>query len=559
MSKFALTLLLVLVVACGSEPAADVAETSQPPAADFSSFAPGWSQLPAPPHRAACAVSVWTGRELFYWGGDDTCQEGTPREAGAAFDPTTATWRRLSPPPLAGRSSAAAVWADEEVLVWGGWSDRVRGDGAAYKPATDEWRLLPESPLSPRIPVAAVWTGREMLVWGDVSRAGESADGAAYEPATDSWHALSDAPFGLNFASAVWTGEEMIVFGALLDGNNHSSTEHAHGAAYDPEKDAWRVIAPYPLSPQASTIVWIGGEMIAWDYELHAGAYDPETDTWRALPDLPFDFYECSPEGALVGRFVLAWHCGQSAVLDLAAGQWRKLPRAPGPVAGEPVAAGEVVLFAGAWPGDGNTLTAFKPGPIGATAFVPHTDRDAERDYLPLTFPDGTSIVLSYPLELDLAGMSVEPSVSYLYRDDRPPRFELTFVYGPAEPRSDQVGFPAGSWTVLAALLDPGEADAIARSLSGAETSDGFPVIEALPPIALSDESGEGGGPRLTLGVQKDRWIELEPEPAGRGPDEISPDGTYASLCLGGAISARIYGDRAFVEAVYAGLELGQP
>jgi hypothetical protein len=392
-----------------------------------------------------------------------------------------------------------------------------------------------------------------MLVWGDVSRAGEATDGAAYDPATDSWRPLAPAPFGLNQATAVWTGREMIVYGALLDGRNFSDEEHASGLAYDPTTDSWRILAPYPLSPQASTAVWTGAEMVAWDYDLRAAAYDPESDTWRNLPSLPLDFYECYPEGALLAAFVLAWHCGQAAVLDLAAGRWRKLPAAPGPVVGDPVAAGPVVLFAAAWPGFGNTLSAFKAGPLGPSAFVPRTERGAERDRVRLTFPNGTSVVLSYPLELDLAGMTVQPEVSYLYRKDRPPRFPIAFVYGPAEPTPNQIALRFGSWTALAELRDRREADTIAASLRGRETPEGFPVIRASPPVALSDEPGEGDGPRLTIGVRKDRWIELEPEDCDRPPEQSS---TYGWLCLGGRLSVDVYGDRPFVEAVLAGLRL---
>ena len=550
MSKLVFAALVLVMSACGGEQA-DIG--SPPPPADWSSLAPGWSELPAPPYSAACATSVWTGSELFYWGGDEQCSEGAVRNEGAAFDPATGSWRRVPPSPLGGRSSAAAVWTGEELLVWGGWNAGVEDGGAAYRPATDEWRALSESPLDARIPVAAVWTGRELLVWGDVSRAGEATDGAAYDRATDSWRPLAPAPFGLNQATAVWTGREMIVYGALLDGNNASEEEYASGLAYDPAADSWRALAPYPLSPQASTAVWTGAEMVAWDYDLRAAAYDPESDTWRKLPGLPLDFYECYPKGALLAAFVLAWHCGQAAVLDLAADTWRKLPAAPGPVVGEPVAAGPVVLFAAAWPGVGNTLSAFKAGPLGSSAFVPRTERGGERDRVRLTFPDGTSVVLSYPLELDLGGMTVEPEVSYLYREDRPPRFPITFAYGPAEPASDQIALRFGSWTALAELRDPRERERIARSLRGHETPDGFPVIQASPPVALSDESGEGDGPRLTLADGRGRWLELEPEECSRSPERSS---TYGWLCLGGRLTADVYGDRSFVEAVLAGLRL---
>jgi hypothetical protein len=546
--------LLVLATGCG-ESSTQAPRSAEP--FDWSALDAGWTELPAPPSPAACAVSVWTGRELLYWGGDESCHEGPVHAAGAAFDPATRAWRALPPSPIGGRSSAVAVWTGEELIVWGGWNDGDRGDGAAYRPSTDEWRTLSESPLEPRVAVAAVWTGREMIVWGDASRSGESVEGAAYDPSKDSWRSLPRAPNALNQAQAIWTGTEMVIYGSLLDGNNHSERPSASGLAYDPAADTWREIARYPLSPQASMVVWTGREMVAWDYELRSGAYDPAADAWRPLPDLPLEFYECYPDGALADeRFVLAWHCGQATILELATDTWRELPRPPESVIGTAVNADDVVLFAGAWAGVGNTLWAYRPGPLGPTAFVPDTERRGERDFLPLTFPDGRSIVLSHPLELDLAGMTVEPAVSYLYRADRPPRFELEFFFGPADAAGGQSALSTRSWTVLAQLRDSGETDTIAESLRVRETADGFPVVEASDPIALSDESGEGGGPNLQITLRGDRWIELSVEPAcvQHGPDI---GGGAGGWCLGD-YSVVAYGDRPFIEAVFQGLRLEQ-
>jgi hypothetical protein len=554
--RLALTALLVVATACGDE-SVRVPKSAQP--IDWSGLDAGWTELPGPPYAAACATSVWTGRELLYWGGDSSCQDGPVQDEGAAFDPATQTWRTLPDAPIDGRSSAAAVWTGEELLVWGGWHGGIRDDGAAYRPSTDGWRLLAESPLSPQIPTAAVWTGREMLVW-------EGPDGAAYDPAKDTWRELPAAPYALDRAHAVWTGREMIVFGMGL---GEASPDAASGLAFAPELNRWRELAPFDLSRNASMVVWTGQEMIAWDYELRAGAYDPASDTWRQLPDLPLEFYECSPEGALAGEgFVLAWHCGQAAILELATDTWRELPRPPSSLVGQPVAAGEVVLFAGAWAGIGNTLWAYRPGPLGATAFVPDTERHGERDFLPLTFPDGKRVVLSYPIELGLADLGVQPDVSYLYGEP-PDLFALTFVYGPANPRADEFVLRAGSWTIIVPLSDPGEREDVERSLHAHETTDGFPVVEALPPLELSHGFGEGGGVQLALGdlvpaentvSSLDPLILLAP---GNCPSQDQNDteigGRSGATCLGGDLYVGVYGDRPFVEAVLDGLRLEKP
>lgn len=355
-------LAAILFVGCGAGTrSADKDGVDSDP---WESLPRGWSALEDPPFARARAVSVWTGHELFYWGGD-TDYGATQHVEGALYDPKARSWRRISDGPLAGRSSAGAVWTGDEVFVWGGWMSGQRSwnDGALFEPASGKWRMLPPSPLSPRAaPVAVVWTGSEVLVWGGTSRSGEQRDGAAYDPKARRWRELPSAPFGLNQAEGIWTGNEMIVFGAKLDNNNRSDTRHARGLAYNPEKNSWRVISEHRLSPQASSIAWTGKEVLAWDYELAASAYDPARDLWRQVPRVPLRFCECYPRSARLRESIMAWFFGQGAVFDVATSTWGRVLKAPRDIFGRPVAAGSVVLFAGAaHEGIGNALWAYRP------------------------------------------------------------------------------------------------------------------------------------------------------------------------------------------------------
>lgn len=182
---------------------------------------------------ATMASTVWTGTELIIWGGDDAA--GQPRATGAAYNPSTDIWRSLAASPLLARHEAATVWTGSEMVVWGGApADGGPGhapfsDGAAYNPSTDTWRTIAVSPLAGRI-APAVWTGTEMLVVAgrNSDRDGMFAfgDGAAYDPATDRWREVADGPAHPGF-QATWTGEAMILFakGGLF--------------RYDPATDAW--------------------------------------------------------------------------------------------------------------------------------------------------------------------------------------------------------------------------------------------------------------------------------------------------------------------------------
>lgn len=359
MAGILLRLLAVALVlgsgACGEEDAERAPRPAQV------SIPVGWSTLPEPPFFRFRGAAAWTGSELVYWGGESGHGDEVHGD-GAAFDLATGNWRPLAAGPLSPRSGAVSVWTGTEVLVWGGNRESV-AEGAAYDPSRDEWRPLPDSPLDARVPVGAVWTGTEMIVWGSTSRAGSAVDGAAYNPREDSWRELPPAPFALNEATLAWTGEEMVVFGARLDGNNWSDTEHARGAAFDPATSRWRILPPYPFSPQASTAVWTGRELVAWDYELRSAAYEPAADRWRPLPDLPLEFSECYPEGAAGGGLVLAWHCGRATLLDPAVGSWREVRGAPEGIFAPPVAGGSVFLFVGAYAeSDGESAWAYRPG-----------------------------------------------------------------------------------------------------------------------------------------------------------------------------------------------------
>jgi hypothetical protein len=322
-----------------------------------------WVSLPPPPETHVRAAAVWTGRELFYWGGDDF-SEMRFFDDGAMLDPAKGKWRPVKAAPIKGRSDTAVVWTGREAIVWGGWAVRgiPKADGAAYDPAKQTWRLLPPAPLSARQPVAGIWTGKEMIVWGERNRSTASRAGAAYDPKLDRWRRIADSPLGLNEASAAWTGREMVVFGAQLDGNSQATTTYARGQAYNPSSNKWRIIADSTLSPQASSVAWTGEELVAWDYELKAAAYDPAADRWHELPSLPLGPAECYPKSAVVTGAVFAWYCGDGALLDVRSGKWVRVDVPKGGVSGVPIAVGSGVVFAGPdYEGQAPALWLYRP------------------------------------------------------------------------------------------------------------------------------------------------------------------------------------------------------
>lgn len=179
-------------------------------------------------------VLVWTGHELVVWGGL-SFQWDTAYGDGARLNPTTGAWRRLPAAPVPARGQAAAVWSGQEVLLWGGATGGAPtgqvGQGAAYSPTTNSWRTLPLSPLRARRMAAGVWTGRVFIVVGGAAGPEMPVPGpgaAAYDPATDRWATLPAAPdypqtdWGPTGpasqragAIGVWTGSSALFVGGL--------------------------------------------------------------------------------------------------------------------------------------------------------------------------------------------------------------------------------------------------------------------------------------------------------------------------------------------------------
>ncbi len=327
----------------------------------------GWTSLPPPPETRGQSATVWTGEKLLTWGGEVLAGGGEASEGdGYVFDAAALEWTTMSDAPLAARVRPASAWTGEELLVWGGTDARhevLYGDGAAYDPGEDAWRVLPDAPISGRAALS-VWTGDELLVWGTSIRVDpRPRDGAAYDPDKNAWRGIATAPIELTDATAIWSGTEMIVLGAALHGGNVAESPTAIGAAYDPSTDTWRALPDPSLSPQASTAVWNGRELIAWDYGNKTAAYDPRTGEWRDLPDVPLDAGECSPESVPVAEDVFGDYCGRLALFDSTTDDWRDISRPElARSALEIIPAGGVVLVLAASTATGDTmLMAYRP------------------------------------------------------------------------------------------------------------------------------------------------------------------------------------------------------
>lgn len=303
-----------------------------------------WEEVPTAVGGEALPGVFWTGSEVVVMrtenGGNDV--------DGERWSPETNEVTRIAPSGLVWRVGSAMAWTGDEVLVVGGSNgsglDKI---GAAYKPSSDTWRSIADPPgdvdtWENAVVGPAVWTGDEMIVW----RAG-----LAYAPSTDSWRSIPEPPLSPRARPAtVWTGTELVVWGGCnMDGAQCDETNAGllgDGALYDPGSDTWVPLPPSPLAPAIHMVAgWTGSEVIIVVTDPgsgsggHAATFNPESLEWTTIESPRLEERRFAA-GAWAGNQFVVWGGGDGsndagmangATYDPATGQWSTIPEGPGP------------------------------------------------------------------------------------------------------------------------------------------------------------------------------------------------------------------------------------
>lgn len=199
-------------------------------------------------------------------------------------------------PPAPQKEPCFAPDTIERAACEGGGRSRICGaDGWSSWSAcaTPGFRPLPPAPIAGRIDHSAVWTGDEFIVWGGRTAEDALNDGAAYDPVKNTWRVLATAPLGPRIDhAAVWTGKEMVVWGGR-SGVGVTAAYLADGATYDPRTNTWRPLPGSPMSARAEqAAVWstTTQEVLFWGgiYEFdffgsEGAAFDPAARKWTYL------------------------------------------------------------------------------------------------------------------------------------------------------------------------------------------------------------------------------------------------------------------------------------
>ena len=365
-------------------PPVSISPTSPPASVPVSAAALAsyhWSALPPAPIAARWdAASAWTGRQLLIWGGDYGPRGDQLAGDGAAYDPTTKRWTKLPAAPISARTQLASVWTGSELFIWGGdAADGISGNGAIYNPVTMKWRKLPAGPLSGRTGAQAVWVDNEVIVIGGDPAALSTTqqvhtDLAAFSPTMNQWTALAPMPLTANqlvlAVVAVATNDRLYAWEEW-----QRSVEDANGSGtiysgidlyiFDPTRNTWTpdVAASRPTDGMADnnspagieSAIWTGANILVppptsgWCGDCpgpalpggRADLLNPSTNTWTTLPAGPIDDFN---PGVFVwtGSSVIDFNTssetngpngstlpGQAAAWDPRTGAWTRLPAAP--------------------------------------------------------------------------------------------------------------------------------------------------------------------------------------------------------------------------------------
>jgi len=178
------------------------------------------AESPLPPRNRPAIV--WTGTELVVWGGcspSDTeqCDEMNSGllNDGARYNPDTDTWTELPTSPLIPAVHMVSGWTGSEmIIVVTDPGNRTGGTAATFDPEGLNWTLIDPPPLDSRRFAAAVWAGNQFVIWGGGNGASDkgAADGATYKPSTAEWSILPAGPGpGRALHSMIYTGDRLYI------------------------------------------------------------------------------------------------------------------------------------------------------------------------------------------------------------------------------------------------------------------------------------------------------------------------------------------------------------
>ncbi len=315
-----------------------------------------WRQLPTPPlSPRAYAVSVWTGREAVFVGGEehpcppnaDCALAASGRSDGAAYDPETDTWRRISPAPVPVDSGDRLLAAGGRVVLRHYPRSGHPASWWVYDPAADSWGRAAQPPRGTRdLPSS----------YGSLVYEVDGRRVVVYDVRTDTWSSLPRDPGASVLIRRRVTATPAGPVLTGLPAYNGLGPDTVLADLYDGHR--WRRLRP-PTGQLGNDWAWAGDRMVDFDSFEHqgmatrsglslGGTLDPVSGRWSPLPDSALRTPADPWSPAVVGPG--PWAAGWGLVYDVDAGRAWPLERPDGAASDAMSgvwAGGRLVVFGG--------------------------------------------------------------------------------------------------------------------------------------------------------------------------------------------------------------------
>jgi N-acetylneuraminic acid mutarotase len=166
-------------------------------------------------------------------------------------------------------------------------------------------KLAPFPDPSPEITAAAV--NGKMYIFGGLLNTTVKGLVYEYDPATDKWIKKKMMPLPAHHVAAVGYRGKIYVFGGFTGAGNRGWLPINNSWEYDPVKDSWKALAPFPIADGGAVAAEVdgkiyvigGGSVQPGDKVVPLSArvphralatnymYDPANNTWEARSPMP--------------------------------------------------------------------------------------------------------------------------------------------------------------------------------------------------------------------------------------------------------------------------------
>ena len=223
------------------------------------------------------------------------------------YDPESATWQTLTPPPERPKNGTAMTWDGLEhiyVLLGGAYDDRGRRFFYRYHIASNSWERLADTPGDQGAGNAITWSFYDSRIYAFIGHEKLGSRFASYDPKTNKWKLLT-MPAGWNStddgASLVWAGGPYLY---ALRGEYDETRPAGSFARYRIDTQTWERLSDLPDPAgvgDGASLLWIGywvPQLAPYVFALGGGGareepgysffvFDTYRLSWARLADLP--------------------------------------------------------------------------------------------------------------------------------------------------------------------------------------------------------------------------------------------------------------------------------